>query len=326
MFAVRDKSVIQIEVTNACKNECTNCSRFAGHYTNTYFMKLDQVEKAIDSLHYFPGGIGIMGGEPLMHPDFVEICNLMKQMVSPERRYLWTSGYNWNLYRQVIRKTFGGNVHFNNHSDTTQKHHPMLLSISDIIDDQELIGKLVDDCWVNRRWSASINPKGSFFCEIAAAMDVLFKGPGGHPVSRGWWNEDPEAFRDQIERYCYRCGACVPYIPVTLEERDVASVSYYLRLKEVNSPKLLKKGIRLHVDKLSQEQMDKLALQWKPWSHLGVMLKEGAGENECAMYGKLYGYILKIKKKVRSGFRAFSKVEQAVFKWLRRLQKELVSN
>ncbi|MDD2542580.1 MAG: radical SAM protein, partial [Desulfuromonadaceae bacterium] len=174
MIAIRDKRVIQIEVTNVCEHECTNCSRFVGHYRNTYFMKLEQVEKAIDSLHDFTGGIGIMGGEPLAHPDFLEICHLMKRMVSPEKRHLWTSGYNWSEYRKVVRKTFGENVHFNSHKDTTQKHHPMLLSISDIIDDKALISRLVDDCWVNRRWSASINPKGSFFCEIAAAMDVLF--------------------------------------------------------------------------------------------------------------------------------------------------------
>ncbi len=70
MFAVRDKRVIQIEVTNACERECTNCSRFVGHYRNTYFMKLEHEEQAIDSLLDFPGGIRIMGGEPLIHPDF----------------------------------------------------------------------------------------------------------------------------------------------------------------------------------------------------------------------------------------------------------------
>lgn len=321
MLAVRDKRVIQIEVTNVCKNECTNCSRFVGHYPNTYFMNLEQVGNAIDSLLDFPGGIGIMGGEPLMHPDFHEICRLMKQMISPERRFLWTSGYNWKMYRQVIRKTFGENVYFNNHSDTTQKHHPMLLSISDIITDRKLIRKLVKDCWVNRRWSASINPKGSYFCEIAAAMDVLFEGPGGHPVEQGWWDKDPEAFQDQIERYCYRCGACVPYFPVTLEEKDVASVSNYLGLKEVDSPKLRKKGIRLHDDELSQKQMDEFALQWQPWNHLGYKAKEGEGNNEFDLYGKLYGYSLKIKKKIRSRSWTFRKVELAVGRLLWRLQR-----
>ncbi len=325
MLCVRDKIRIEIEVTNACENECTNCSRFVGHYRQTYFMKLEQVEKAIDSLIDFPGGIGIMGGEPLMHPHFLEICNIMRQKVSPERRYLHTSGCNWNMYSQVVRKTFGENVSFNNHSDKTQKHHPMLISISDVIDDQELIRQLVDDCWVNRRWCASINPKGSFFCEIAAAMDVMFEGPGGHPVVRGWWDKDPEAFLDQRERYCYRCGACVPYLPVTLEDTDVASVSNYLRLKEIDSPKFRKKGIRLLEEKMSLEQMEEFARQWQPWNHLGNMGKDGQGVNEYELYGKLYGYSLKIKRIIRSKFWSFRRAELAVGRWLWHLQKKRTS-
>lgn len=320
MFAIRDKNVIQIEVTNACVHECTNCSRFVGHYRKTYFMKPDQVEQALDSLLDFPGGIGIMGGEPLAHPDFIEICRMMKQMISPERRHLWTSGYNWDKYRRIIRTTFGENIHFNNHKDTTQKHHPMLLSISDIIEDRDLIGQLVDNCWVNKRWSASINPKGAFFCEIAAAMDVLFEGPGGHPVARGWWDKDPDDFKDQRDRYCHSCGACVPYFPVTLEEKDVASISNYLRLKEAGSPKLEKKGIRVHEEEMTQQQLEELALQWQPWNHFGVMEKEGAGENMFDLYGKPYGYLIKLKKSIGSRFLTFRWAELAVRRWLWHLQ------
>lgn len=321
MLAVRDKSVIQIEITNVCENECTNCSRFVGHYRNTYFMKLEQVKEAISSLLDFPGGIGIMGGEPLMHPDFQHICRLVREMVPPDKRFLWTSGYNWDKYRKDVRKTFGGNVHFNNHRDTTQKHHPMLLGIRDVIKDQELIRQLVDDCWVNQRWSASINPKGAFFCEIAAAMDVLFEGPGGHPVAQGWWSEDPDAFRDQIERYCYRCGACVPYFPVTLEDMDVASAGNYQSLKEVDSPKLLRKGCKLHEEGLSQQKLEELGRQWNPWNHLGILSKEGTGENAFDMYGKLYGYALKTKKSIRDKSWIFRRAEVALGRCLWRLQR-----
>jgi hypothetical protein len=211
MKPIKNKWTIQIEVTNACANECVNCSRFVGHYKNPYYMDLDLVEKAIDSLQGFRGGIGIMGGEPTIHPSFAAICDLMRRKVPPHKRLLWTAGYDWNKFKKIIKKTFGNNVIYNDHSDTTQKHHPMLLSISDVINDKEYMKKSVDNCWVDRRWSASINPKGCFFCEIAAAMDVLFEGPGGHPIERGWWEKGPEEFIDQQERYCYQCGACVPW-------------------------------------------------------------------------------------------------------------------
>ena len=91
MKAIRDMWLIQIEITNACFLECPNCTRFVGHNRKPYFMKLQMIEKAIDSLEGFPGGIGIMGGEPVLHPEFFEVCklvqkNIPKQMKCPNCR------------------------------------------------------------------------------------------------------------------------------------------------------------------------------------------------------------------------------------------------
>ena len=55
---------------------------------------------------------------------------------------------------------------------------------------------LRDKCWVQNEWSASITPKGAFFCEIAAALDMLFDGPGGWKIEPGWWRRTPEEFGD----------------------------------------------------------------------------------------------------------------------------------
>ena len=69
MLAVRDKYTIHIEITNACTNECANCTRFVGHHKKPYYMDLETIENALDSLEGFQQYIGIMGGEPTKHPD-----------------------------------------------------------------------------------------------------------------------------------------------------------------------------------------------------------------------------------------------------------------
>ena len=178
MQAIKDMWLIQIEITNACFRECVNCTRFVGHHKKPFFMDIKNVEKAVDSLEGFPGGIGIMGGEPTLHPQFYEICQLVRKKVPPEKRFLWSSGHNWKDYRSVIRRTFADRVYYNEHKDTTQKHQPMLLAIDDVVEDKAFMKELIDKCWMQERWSGSINPKGAFFCEIAAALDVLFEGPG----------------------------------------------------------------------------------------------------------------------------------------------------
>lgn len=60
--------VHQIEVTNACNLLCANCTRFVGHHRKPFFMDLDTVRKGINSLDGYKYGIGMMGGEPTLHP------------------------------------------------------------------------------------------------------------------------------------------------------------------------------------------------------------------------------------------------------------------
>ena len=69
------------------------------------------------------------------------------------------------------------------------KHGPVLVSVKDYIKDDFNFWYFVDHCWMQNLWYASVNPKGAFFCEVAAAMDVTFNGPGGWPIEPGWWKK-----------------------------------------------------------------------------------------------------------------------------------------
>src|SRR3954464_13905583 len=96
MKPIAENVVIQIEITNACHLSCANCSRLVGHHRKPFFMTPQQVRDAIASLDGFPGRVGMMGGEPALHPDFVEICKIYQEMIPDKRRReLWTAGYKW---------------------------------------------------------------------------------------------------------------------------------------------------------------------------------------------------------------------------------------
>ena len=70
MKPIYEFQTIQVELTNACVHECSNCTRFCGHHKKNFFMDWDTFKKAIDSLENWPRCIGIMGGEPTLHPEF----------------------------------------------------------------------------------------------------------------------------------------------------------------------------------------------------------------------------------------------------------------
>ena len=269
MRPIYDIASIHIEITNACNKECACCTRFCGHHKKPFFMNLETVEKALQSLVNFPHNVGIMGGEPTIHPQFADICHLLARHIPKERRGLWTNGARWEKYEGIIEETFDyKNIVYNDHSHTEGHHQPLMVASQDIVVDKELMWKLIDQCWIQNRWSASITPKGCFFCEVAAAQDMLYNGPGGYPIEPGWWKKTPVQFHDQIERYCVNCCAAIPMIPIDSNiGKDLISPRVARLLEEVDSPRYARGKTMLFDKVMTAEDIAKCQKDWKPWSH-----------------------------------------------------------
>jgi len=234
-------------------------------------MDLATVRKAIASLEDYPGKIGLMGGEPMFHPQFREICKIFQEMIpDKKKRAFWTNGFKWKEHADLILETFEScNIVYNEHKDMEEGvHQPLLIAAKDVIEDEELMWRLIDNCWINQRWSASMTPQGGFFCEVAAALDHLFDGPGGYPLEKGWWNKTPQEFRDQIERYCVNCSAAIPMPrPSSHSRKDTISKSIARKLKKAESPRFLKGKVNIFDKKLTEVEINEYAKDWTPWSH-----------------------------------------------------------
>jgi len=224
-------------------------------------MGLDEFKTAVDSLEGYMGMVGVMGGEPTLHPKFEEmseyIANARPDTVPEGRndpirdfadyrnrnlrsmkkkRGLWTSlGLGYYRHYETIQDTYGYQC-VNDH--THNGHHmALLLPRKDLgISDKDWV-KYRDACWLQKAWSSSITPKGAFFCEVAASLDMLFDGPGGWDVEPGWWRRKPRDFGKQLD-WCEMCSACLP-VP-TMEANastDIVSPAMAMRLKSRGSKK-----------------------------------------------------------------------------------------
>ncbi|MFI3249369.1 MAG: hypothetical protein R3Y07_00210 [Eubacteriales bacterium] len=147
-----------------------------------------------------------------------------------------TMGTGFLKHYEMIQDTFKFQC-LNDHSNE-MFHQPALISRKDLgIPDEEWI-PMRDKCWMQNTWSASVTPKGAFFCEIAAALDILFDGPGGWVIEKDWWKRQPEDFADQLH-WCEICGfACETFTRNANDQVDDVSPTLYAKLKEINSPKL----------------------------------------------------------------------------------------
>lgn len=276
--------IIEIDITNACIHSCSNCTRLCGHHSKPYFMDFETFKRAVDSLDGFEGGIGMMGGEPTLHPEFERFAqylnskypepkknnyflkptaHFMRDRKLEERHLTYTHDSSGGLVQRikgpVLFSSLASNYHryyeliqdvfryqgINDHKGECL-HQPILVTRKDMgIPDAEW-EKLRDNCWMQNVWSASITPKGCFFCEVAGVLDMLFDGPGGWPIEKGWWKRKPEDFKDQLH-WCELCGVALNTKSRDANEGiDDASKTMYDRLKAMNTPKFRKGLVSLY--------------------------------------------------------------------------------
>jgi hypothetical protein len=281
---------IQVEVTNACPHRCASCTRFCGHHMRPYMVELPHFRNALDSLSGYPHMVGVMGGEPTLHPQFDEICRIIAQerpesrpMPEPRRRAiadfaqycnahlgdlnwrrgLWTSlGRAYYRHYEVIQETFGYQC-INDHKHGGE-HICLTLPRKELgVTDREWF-ELRDNCWLQREWSASITPHGAYFCEVAGSIDLLFNGGKlAWKVEKDWWMRTPREFGEQLQ-LCEMCSACLPVPRLRANsETDMATPGMIERLQAVASPKLkagkvmpyntaLHQGHRFKVNQISE--------------------------------------------------------------------------
>lgn len=276
MRSPRDMQIIQIELTNACVHQCSNCTRFCGHHRNNFFMDWTTFKRAVDSLKDFKGTIGIMGGEPTLHPEFDRFVRYLHAQIRYKKgehdfarptdnfikkihlMQIANRRVHENAYGKEKNAVYGAGLwsalvptyyeHFeliqdvfkiqilNDHSHVMY-HSPILFSRKDVGIRDEEWPAIRDKCWAQEHWSASITPKGAFFCEIAAALDMLFDGEGGIPIEPGWWMKEPEDFHQY--HWCELCGiALAPYTRNANDEVDDISPEMFEKLKKIKSPKV----------------------------------------------------------------------------------------
>lgn len=178
MIHPRQAWCVQIDLTNNCFLHCSNCTRLLDHRTKdtAYYMPLDCFEKAVIAVKDFliksedhPSKrlrgrrkvIGLIGGEPTLHPRFPEVVDIMCQYIpNAYHRGLWTSkdwrvdkNPKWGPLKPQVEKLLGGYdphdshntdgpshkhkfgyLNWNMHTEALNCHHqPMLVAVKDVM-------------------------------------------------------------------------------------------------------------------------------------------------------------------------------------------------
>jgi hypothetical protein len=235
----RQAWALMIDITTRCIRSCSNCTRLLGWRKNDEECHRDMdaatFREACRSVADFPADsdqnewvkmpkmIGLIGGEPFMHPQFETLVDIMMQEI-PDRahRGLWT-GVPMDEDRKMWADERFAYVNHNVHVPPCS-HQPVLVGSSELVKDRGERRKWVENCWVNARWSPTITTRGCYFCEVAAALDAALGLGIAKTVRPGWWREDLSFFNSQIAACCHRCGIAMP-MPARLDNERKDDIS-----------------------------------------------------------------------------------------------------
>ncbi len=280
MRPVIEKWICNIDIVAFCNQSCNYCARHMNHIRSDQkgHMALAQIDGALLSLKSWPNAVGISGGEPLLHPEFPAVCEVIRSHFGKHRMFLFTS-HRKNLakYEDDIAKTFGV-VHIHEHTvaeKLTNKHQVLTMASGDVVEDKEFLEELINDCWAHKYWAPSINEKGATFCEIAAGISRIFDLGIEWKVEPGWYNND---FTAQRNACCYLCGMPVPmYTQLMINPTERFSRGLYDKMRE-HGLNVGPNNLDIFEGKLSREAIESVRSSWTPWHY---RISDGATKNPC---------------------------------------------
>jgi len=220
-----EMKIICIDITNKCDLACSNCTRLLENQDAFWEMTPENFRLAARSLADFPGIIAVIGGNPVMHRDFKEICDIFVEEIPDKmRRGLWTNNvFKHSDLSEGVFGIFNLNPHGTErgikslaklkdlgwyHEDHSS-HSPLLTAGKDLFEEDEMWDR-ISKCDVNHEWSASIvQNKGNlraYFCEVAASFDLARGTDNGIEPVAGWWRRNVSEFDDQVKHFCPGCG------------------------------------------------------------------------------------------------------------------------
>jgi hypothetical protein len=228
--------VLQIWVTRACDRACYGCTQGSNLSGAPELITPDQFRAACESIRDYWGVVGVFGGNPTLHPQFGELCRIMREVIPFEQRGLWSNHPRGRGRQCAI--TFNPeysnlNVHQSQEAydefatdwpeckpylkglDSDSRHSPPFVAMKDVIADEAERWRLIGNCDINKNWSALIGVfRGQlrgWFCEIAGSQSMLYQHEPdypdtGVPIVPGWWKANHAAFEKQIQKHCHECG------------------------------------------------------------------------------------------------------------------------
>jgi hypothetical protein len=202
-----NRRYIIIDITYACNLHCHNCNRSCTQAPTQEQMTVAQIRRFLDmsiASNVRWECIRILGGEPTLHPDLLEIIDMLRSWrlhYAPEAEI----GFDTNGYGRKVRKVLRlipDDVKIKN----SGKKDPEPLFKTFNIAPADLIAYRFADfrngCNALKKCGMGLTPYGFYPCSIAGGIDRVF----GFGAGRDKLPTEDDDMYDLLEKFCHLCG------------------------------------------------------------------------------------------------------------------------
>ncbi|MBD3296431.1 MAG: 4Fe-4S cluster-binding domain-containing protein [Candidatus Omnitrophica bacterium] len=221
-----DHRTLQLDITYECNLSCPSCNRSCPQAVAEGRMTIEQIERFIEESvnnRREWKQLKIMGGEPVLHPEFFEIMDLLRD---------WKNKH----YREaeICIKTNGEGVQVNRVLDKVPRDVVIRRSPKEYVlenfygyniasEDLPLYRTLADfsvGCLIPHNCGIGLNRYGYYVCGNGAGVARVF----GIDTARMKMPDEKDRMRDQTSRLCRYCGAFHHFISIA-RPRDPFTVT-----------------------------------------------------------------------------------------------------
>ena len=204
---------IEIDITYRCNLKCHGCNRSSAQVPGTGTdISLEQIKEFIeDSIKNGKKWkyINILGGEPTIHPNFLDIISLIIEQYietySPKTILQITSnGYSRRTREILDEVPKHPNVVFDHYTTKDSNTIPYFTDFNDApVDHEDTNHDYRKGCWVTSYCGIGLNKYGYFPCGVAGG---IYRVTGLRPGAQSLSDVTEERMKDLLEEYCKYCG------------------------------------------------------------------------------------------------------------------------
>ncbi|MFY0580305.1 radical SAM protein [Cystobacter fuscus] len=204
----RSQEFLEIDLTWACNLRCLNCNRSVRQAPTSERMSVEQIQAFLDesrSKGLRWRKIRLLGGEPTLHPQFLQIVDLLcayrEEMGGGMDIQVATNGHGATV-RAVLARVAGRVTLDNSQKDSEVQPHFGDFNVAPRDLPEFRHAAFRNACYVAEGCGMGLTPYGYYGCAVAGGIDRVL----GLDLGRKRLPDPKDGMEDQLEALCARCG------------------------------------------------------------------------------------------------------------------------